>query len=199
MAITERAIGHEQFTDAHQTEANGQNFSRPDRAIRDFYTKFFKQGNKSDSTPFSRTRLLRRFHTVATELHADDTVLDLASGPQILARQFISSHGRPAFQFQTCDDADIDSHALLAKNSSAVHHTRASGEALPYADNSMSAVISNMGIEYMQEGAIDELHRVTKEGGSVFLNIWTTEGSWIDDNPKNQSGYRVKRSPSAEK
>ncbi len=154
---------------------NEISFSDPGTAMRDFYSWHFL-GSKYDSTRTSQFHLLRRLHHSATGLGNSDTVLDLASGPQILERQYISGYGRPAFRFISIDFAEIG--RLLARHSPKVSHIRANGEVLPLQDNSIAIAICNMGLEYMRPSAISELNRVIRSEGILHVNLWTKKESW---------------------
>lgn len=178
-------------------ERQQSGFADPTSAMADFYTWQYKTGRKFDSTDESRKRIIRRLHNTAQNLNDGDIVLDLASGPQAVERQFISSFKNdprvPNLRFISLDRATIHPSSLLARKSG-VDHIQADGAKLPIREGIIASLISNMGLEYMDRSAIKEIHRILKPKGRAHLNIWTKKDSW-ENIPHNEYGNRHMRTP----
>lgn len=178
-------------------ERQQSGFADPTSAMAEFYTWQYSTGRKFDSTDKSRTRIVRRLHNTAQNLKDGDIVLDLASGPQAVERQFISTFKDdtriPNLRFISLDRATIHPSRLLARKSG-VEHMQADGAKLPIRRGIISALISNMGLEYMDPSALSEISNVLQPEGVAHLNIWTKKDSW-ENVPKNDYGSRHLRTP----
>jgi ubiquinone/menaquinone biosynthesis C-methylase UbiE len=147
-----------------------QQISEVARTLADSYTPFYRS-HKHHSPEKSRVSLMRRMHNEMLKLGPNDWVLDVGSGRQSLERQYHSDYGRPDCNVVTIDIARILKSDLLATRSVGANHVRADGNSLPFGDNTISLVVSNMALDFLGESAIEELDRVVKPGGHVLANL----------------------------
>ena len=138
-------------------------------ATRDFYSEIYLRF-KQDSPDSSRTSLTRRAKHLLSQLTEEESVLDLGAGRQIFEREYARSYGKPTCQIVTFDIAKLRKRQLLTSSFRA-SHIRGNGERLPFKNESFSLVLSNMALDFMPEIAIDELYRVVKPNGHVFINL----------------------------
>ncbi len=127
-------------------------------------------GIKEDSPDLSRLDLVKKIWQSTIDFSQDDYVLDLGAGRQILERDYIRLNGVPNFRFVTVDIASLKNHQLLERKNGALH-VRASGSALPFGENTFSMAVSNMALDFMPDGSIDELYRVVKPESPVYVNL----------------------------
>lgn len=141
--------------------------------LLDHYTRAYVQ-EKEDSPDLSRVRLARKIHAASNSLSSTDHVLDLGAGRQILERDYRRLFGRADFNFVTVDIAGMQNHQLLERSFGPTH-IRASGVALPFRDGFFSMAVSNMALDFMPRGAIDELHRVMRPDSTALVNLHHTD------------------------
>lgn len=142
----------------------------PSRHLIDFYSKAYRK-RKSDSPKQSRASLLRRSIPHILSLAADKLMLDLGAGRQVFEKQFIQRYGTPKCRVITVDFADISAKKLLMKDEKNVFHIRADGSELPFANESVFLVVSNMALDLMPKKTFVELYRVLESGAHAILNL----------------------------
>lgn len=113
----------------------------------------------------------------ATEIQADDRVLDVAAGSGTVAipaarvgAQVVAADLTPSLLSagrRTAERAGVE-----------LTWTPADAEALPFADGSFDAVLSALGVmnAWHHQVAADELVRVCRRGGRIGLISWTPQG-----------------------
>lgn len=108
----------------------------------------------------------------AAEVQAGDTVLDVACGTGVLARQAAKL---------ICDDAavtgvDINEGMLAVARQKAPHIIWKNGaaEALPFDKDSFDRVVSQFGLMFFADPvqALREMKRVTRPGGRIAVAVW---------------------------
>ncbi|MDO8619084.1 MAG: methyltransferase domain-containing protein [Candidatus Daviesbacteria bacterium] len=167
-------------------------FQDPQQAMIDRYTAGYNEQD-SDISKESRSSLIARAITFIRGLEPKDVVLSLGAGKQLLESAYLKpiSEGayrraryrnpdyqkpeQPKCQIITVDFADLKAEQLTATRFPNVRHLRASGDVLPLGNNTVSAITSNMALEYMPESALAEAYRVLVPGGRLFANVWTGE------------------------
>jgi SAM-dependent methyltransferase len=99
------------------------------------------------------------------------TVLDVGAGPRQFAAAFTDAGARYV-------GVDVDVHAL--DGAAVAAGVVAVGERLPFADRSVDVVLSSNVLEHVpQPGVVgDELVRVVRPGGLVFLSYTAWLGPW---------------------
>ncbi len=170
------------FSEVHKTVPTSNTLIDVD-AQRAYYSLFYET-NISDSTPESRSSLIKRLESVRSSLPPGGVILDLGAGKQILEAEHISQFGTPktvynwrgecvyAYNFLTVDHTPLRPDQLLAHDAPHVSHLKASGDQLdPIRDASLHVALSNLALDFMPRKSIEELHRVLVPGGRVFLNL----------------------------
>ncbi len=150
----------------------------PDGELNAFYTAYYKFSrknqknmeceNREDSPDESRESLIKRVHPFVEFLPETSIVLDLGAGRQIFERGYEDAYGRPKCQIVSVDIANIRKEQLLAQD---YPHIQVSGRNMPFRDEVFEIAISNMAFDFMLPEVLPELHRVTKPGAQVFLNL----------------------------
>ena len=108
----------------------------------------------------------------ALQLREGERVLDIGSGPGLLAYDMAASVGRDG---RVCGiDISEDMLAMSRKrcaNQPWTEYQRADATKLPYPDNSFDAAVSTQVYEYVADipAALAELYRVTRPGGRVVV------------------------------
>lgn len=107
------------------------------------------------------------------DLKPGERVLDVACGTGIIARLALKEVGDEG----TVAGLDINPGMLAEARSitkdSHIHWHEASAEAMPFIDESFDVVICQLGLQFMEDksAALQEMHRVLKSGGRLFLNV----------------------------
>jgi SAM-dependent methyltransferase/septal ring factor EnvC (AmiA/AmiB activator) len=119
-------------------------------------------------------------YALAAELLAGARVLDLASG---------SGHGSAMLRAAGADVTALDIDPTSARR--AAPAVCASGDRLPFADESFEAVVCFETIEHLDEpqALVAEIHRVLERGGVALLS--TPDRSLYTDLVGNQNPYHV--------
>lgn len=142
--------------------------------ISSFYEKFYA-GDRISHVPIPATEsLYKRSGESFGKLTEVDRALDLGAGRQLFERQLFRGYrGQkpPKCRIDTLDIAQIPSYRLLENKSGNTRPIRADGGRLPYRDSTFSLVVSNMAFEFMSDSKYEELGRVTRSGGEVFINV----------------------------
>lgn len=117
-----------------------------------------------------------------------DAVLDLACGPGYAARSAaarVGPSGRVA-------GVDINAGMIAVARAGAatepvIEWHVAGADDLPFADASFDAVVSQQGIQFFPDlhGALREMARVTRPGGSITATAWTA----LEETPALHSEY----------
>ena len=97
-------------------------------------------------------------------------VLDLACGPGIVAAAAAERRALPVGV-----DFSPVMIALARAGHTGIRFEEGDAEALPFADGSFDAVVSNFGVHHVPEPirALREAHRVLRSGGRVAFTAWT--------------------------
>jgi ubiquinone/menaquinone biosynthesis C-methylase UbiE len=108
----------------------------------------------------------------AAGVRTGDRVLDVACGTGVLAREAARSVGPSGFV------AGLDPHpgmlAVAARLSPSIEWRLGDAHALPYADASFDAVVSQFGLMYFADRrlALREMLRVAAGGGRLAIAVW---------------------------
>lgn len=115
----------------------------------------------------ARRELIARL-LAAARLMPGQRVLDLASGPGLLAREAQALTGDNGLTL-ACDLSE----GQLACCPDLVR-TVADGEALPFADGSFDRVLCGLGLMFFpdEQSALREMHRILAPGGLLALSVW---------------------------
>lgn len=125
-------------------------------------------------------RLWKRFAIETSGVKAGDKVLDIAGGTADLSALFLDKVGKNGEVWLT----DINNSMLsigrdrLLNDGIATPTAQCDAEKLPFPDNYFNCVCVAFGLRNMthKDGALKEMHRVIKPGGSVivleFSKIW---------------------------
>ena len=100
----------------------------------------------------------------------DRTVLDVGGGPGYFARSFTSAGARyVGVEVDAAADTPVQSHAV-----------RGSGTALPFGTAAIDVAYCSNVLEHVRDGAkmLDELVRVTRPGGTIFLSFTPWFSPW---------------------
>jgi len=105
----------------------------------------------------------------AARVEAGMRVLDLACGSGIVSAAVAERGGRPVGL-----DFSSEMIRLARAGNSGIRFEEGDAEALPFADGSFDAVVSNFGIHHVPEPtrALREAHRVLRPGGQVAFTAW---------------------------
>ncbi|MEX0685471.1 MAG: methyltransferase domain-containing protein [Balneolales bacterium] len=107
------------------------------------------------------------------DLKQGERVLDVACGTGIIARMALMEVGNEG----TVDGIDINPGMLAVarsiSNNSHIQWHEASAEKMPFTDESFDVAICQLGLQFMEDktAALQEMHRVLKSGGRLFLNV----------------------------
>jgi SAM-dependent methyltransferase len=115
----------------------------------------------------------------AAGIHSGDRVLDVACGTGVLTREAASRAGPTGAV--TGLDLSPEMLAVAARLSPGLRWQEGSAEALPFADQSFDAVVSQFGLMFFpdQVAGLREMMRVLVPGGRLAVAVW---GS-LDDTP----------------
>jgi ubiquinone/menaquinone biosynthesis C-methylase UbiE len=104
----------------------------------------------------------------AAEIAAGQRVLDLASGPGLLARDAAAAAGPAGLVIAS----DISRGQLACCPDLA--RVAADGERLPFAAASVDRVLCGLGLMFFpdEDVALSEMHRVLRPGGRLALSVW---------------------------
>lgn len=104
----------------------------------------------------------------AAALAPGQHVLDLASGPGLLARAAAARVGDAALVIAS----DISQGQLRCCPE--LPRVAADGEALPFADASIDRVLCGLGLMFFpdEDAALREMRRVLRPGGRIALSVW---------------------------
>ena len=115
----------------------------------------------------------------AAKVEPGNHVLDVACGTgalSMVASDIVGANGKTV-------GIDINDCMLqIARlKSSSIEWINAPAEALPFDDNRFDCVVSQFGLMYFEdkEGAVGEMHRVVKQGGSIAVIVWDA----LENNP----------------
>ena len=108
----------------------------------------------------------------AAELAPGQAVLDLASGPGLLARGALPRVS-PGGRVIASDQAD----AMLVESRrqhSGILHAAADAECLPYVDGCFDRVLCGLGLMFFPDEvlALSEMRRVLRPGGRIAVSVW---------------------------
>lgn len=138
------------------------------KLVRDHYTSVYGT-EKEDSPDSSRTTLRRHLRSISENLSSSDYVLDLGAGRQIFEKNYTQAYGEPNFNFVTLDVAHITYGKLLSRSKN--QHVRASGDHLPFADESIAVVVSSMALDFMPKEVVNELFRVMEPNARALITL----------------------------
>jgi len=152
---------------------------------------------KIESTYLTPEVVAQRRHVLkALELRSGERVLDIGSGPGLLAFEMAASVGNEG---RVCG-IDISEDMLTISRKRCADQTwtefrRADATELPYPDDSFDAAASTQVYEYVADvpAALAELHRVMRPGGRVVV-LDTDYGSFVIH---TENGTRMQRVLSA--
>jgi len=146
----------------------------------DFDHRRFKQVERAGynliAARYAAASALRaRLHTAmldAADLAAGQQVLDLASGPGILAAAALPRVGPNG-----CVVASDLAEAMLAESCRrhpGILHAVADGDRLPFSDGCFDRVLCGLGLMFFPDEALalSEMRRVVKPGGRVAVSVW---------------------------
>ena len=104
-----------------------------------------------------------------TRIEAGMRVLDLACGSGVVSAAVAERGGRPIGL-----DFSSEMIQLARAGNSGIQFEEGDAEALPFADGSFDAVVSNFGIHHVPQPtrALREAHRVLRSGGRVGFTAW---------------------------
>ena len=108
----------------------------------------------------------------AAAIAAGDRVLDVACGTGVLAREVARRAGPRGMV------AGIDPNggmlAVARELSAAIDYRSGAAEALPFADASFDAVVSQFGLMFFRDraGAVGEMRRVLRPAGRLAVAVW---------------------------
>jgi len=119
----------------------------------------------------------RRFLVSRLDVGADDTVLDVATGTGLVARELVRRFG--------CSVVGIDQSpemlAVARARSLPVDFVEGRAEALPFADDEFASLTVTYLLRYVDDpaGTVRELARVVRPGGTVaMLEFAVPRGVW---------------------
>jgi SAM-dependent methyltransferase len=110
----------------------------------------------------------------ALKLSAGEDVLDVGSGPGLLAAEMAAAVG-PSGSVRGVDVSDsmlaIASARTPPEDAAPMEFVAASAESLPFRDGSFDVAVSTQVYEYVEDvpRAVAELHRVLRQGGRVAI------------------------------
>src|SRR5262245_26271307 len=146
-----------------EQDMNGTSQGQVTRSAADIYEEFFVPALFAEWAP----RLAD-----AAGLAAGDTVLDVACGTGVLAReaaQRVTSRGAV-----TGLDRNEGMLAVALREAPAIDWQVGRAEALPFADGAFTAVVSQFGLMFFEDriAAIKEMWRVLRTGGRLAAAVW---------------------------
>jgi demethylmenaquinone methyltransferase / 2-methoxy-6-polyprenyl-1,4-benzoquinol methylase len=119
----------------------------------------------------------RRFLVSRVDAGRDATVLDVATGTGLVARELLRQHG--------CSVVGVDQSpemlAVARARTPGVRFVQASAEELPFADAEFDALTFTYLLRYVDDplGTLRELARVVKPGGTIaMLEFALPRGAW---------------------
>lgn len=139
-------------------------------AVRAFELAGWQQAAKAYRATFARaTRGFIETLLGAADLGAGMRLLDLACGPGL-----VSAAARQRGAIPTGLDFSSAMIAVARAADPGLRLAQGDAEALPFADASFDAVVSNFGIHHMPDpaGALSQAYRVLRRGGRVAFTTW---------------------------
>lgn len=107
----------------------------------------------------------------AARLEAGESVLDLAAGTGVLAREVRRRVAPTGYVVGL--DPNAGMLAVAEELEPGVDWRQGTAEAMPFADESFDVVVSQFGLMFMdRERALREILRVLKPGGRAVLAVW---------------------------
>jgi ubiquinone/menaquinone biosynthesis C-methylase UbiE len=115
----------------------------------------------------------------AVEVTPGSTVLDVASGTGVVAREAARRCGTEGHVVAS----DISEPMLAAASAldgpdgaAPIEHREASADALPFGDGSFDATLCQQGLQFFpqQAAAVDEMRRVLRPGGRAGISVWAS-------------------------
>jgi SAM-dependent methyltransferase len=110
----------------------------------------------------------------AAGIRSSERVLDVACGTGVLARAVSARVGQQGRVEGI--DADVGMVNVAASLAPQVQYRHGTAEALPYADSSFDAVVSQFGLMFFTDRvrALTEMQRVLRSGGRIAIAVWDT-------------------------
>jgi ubiquinone/menaquinone biosynthesis C-methylase UbiE len=109
----------------------------------------------------------------AASLVADQSVLDVASGTGVLAREAGLRTGPTGYVAGL--DPSVGMLAVAKELSPSVDWRQGTAESMPFPDASFDAVVSQFGLMFMdRDRAVREMLRVLKPNGRLVVAVWDT-------------------------
>lgn len=169
-------------------------FTDPVAEARESYSRYYAIIEEPDSPPMSRRSLIERLypHTVTLPVHK--WILDIGAGRQVLEQEYDAYLDKKGIwshcEIITLDIANLKAAQLLGGG---FPHVQASGDLLPFPDNTFPLVVSNMALDFMSPQAKKELYRVVEAGGRVFLNLHHPSLAYGSDDLRREFHSLLKR------
>ena len=108
----------------------------------------------------------------AADIRTGDTVLDVACGTGVLAREVAQHVGSDGSVFGL--DAAAGMLAVAQQLQPSIEWRQGMAESLPYGDNSFDAVVSQFGLMFFQDryASLSEILRVLKPNATMAVAVW---------------------------